>query len=455
MSRFTIIFDALVRRGDAVIGKRRTYLGLAGLVAACMFAQPSFAVIVGTCKSGVQFTTIQAAVLAAPQGGTVSICPGTYAEQVTITRSVSLVGLTIGTSDQIIIASPSGGVVQNTTDLYTGGGAVGSGQGIAAQILITPPSGKPAPIVNLSNLIVDGTNNQITGCAPDLMGIFYENASGTVNHVVARNQALSPPASLNGCQSGQGIYVESGYSVFGTATVTIEYSSVHGYQKNGITADGAGTTFTITGNDVVGQGPTSGAAENGIQVSDGAQGTVYNNRIVDDIWTGGGEASGIIVYDTGGLTIQANTVSDTQYGIVVYTDGTVYDPNNSYTDANNNTIKGNQVSATHINDGIDLCSDGNKATGNTVVSSDSSGIHIDSTCTDSEGNTTGNGSTVTGNTVIEACAGVLLGNGTGNTTSPANAAYDVIDTTYAGDTCPAGVGAAAKRATKPSPHVMR
>jgi Periplasmic copper-binding protein (NosD) len=453
MSRLTVIFEALVRGGNALIGKRRSWLGLAGIAAASMLAQPSMATIVGTCKTGVQYPTIQQAVNKTPNGGTVSICPGTYPEQVTITTSMSLVGLTVNTdgSQEVVITSPSGGVVANTNDLYTADGT----QPIAAQILIEVPStpaNAPEPIVNLSNLIVDGSNNQISGCAPDLMGIFYENASGTVNHVVVRNQALT--TSLNGCQSGQGIYVESGYSVpGGTAIVTVENSSVHGYQKNGITADGAGTTFTISGNDVVGQGPTSGAAENGLQLSDGAQGTVYNNRVVDDIWTGGGEASGILVYDTGQLTIQSNTVSDTQYGIVVFTDGTVYDPNNKYADAASNVITSNQVSATHINDGIDLCSDKNTAKSNTVVASDASGIHEDSTCTDTEGNPTGTGDTISGNTVIEACAGVLLGNS--GTAPTSGSYYDVVQQTYAGDTCPAGAGSAAKRATKPAPQWMR
>jgi len=425
MSRFTIIFDTLVRGGDAVVGKRRSWLGLAGLAAAYLFVQPAMATIVGTCKAGVQFPTIQLAVNAAPAGGTVSICPGTYPEQVLITKHLSLVGLTIGASDQVVIAAPSGGIVQNATDLYPGA------EPIAAQIFINN-----AGIVNLTNLIVDGSNSQID-CGPNLVGIYYQNSSGTVNHVVARNQALAPN---NGCQSGQAIFVESGYSIPGSSNVTIENSSVHGYQKNGITADGNGTTFTISNNDVVGQGPTTGAAENGIQLSDQATGTVYNNRVVDDVYSPGSYgASGILVYDTGNIIIESNTVSNTQYGIVVYTDGTY--------DANDNTITSNRVSATHLDDGIDLCSDGNTVKSNIVMASDASGIHIDSSCTDAEGNTTGTGNTVSGNTIVEACAGVLLGNGpTGQ--DGTNAAYDVFDTTYAGDSCPAGSGSAAKRATK-------
>src|ERR1700730_8822616 len=41
----------------------------------------------------VHFTTIQAAVNAAPSGATIHICPGNYPEQVTISRAVTLHGV--------------------------------------------------------------------------------------------------------------------------------------------------------------------------------------------------------------------------------------------------------------------------------------------------------------------------------------------------------------------------
>jgi parallel beta-helix repeat protein len=375
------------------------------------------ATVVGACRGGAHYSTIQQALAHTASGGVVSICPGTYPEQVAINKNVTLTGIVSGTTDGVVIAAPAGGVVTNASDLF-------DNSPIAAQILVVGGA-----IAALNNLIVDGANNQISGCAPDLMGIYYQNSSGTINHVVTRNQALT--TGLTGCQSGQGIFVESGYSIPGTADVTIQNSSVHGYQKNGITADGSGTTITISGNDVVGQGPTTGAAENGIQVSDGAVGSVFNNRVVDDIYSPGEYgASGILVYDSGSLTIQSNTVSNTQYGIVVYSDGDL--------DADDNTITSNHISATHIDDGIDICSNGNTVKGNFVSASDGAGIHIDSECTE-DGSPAGNGNIVTNNTVNEACAGILSGNGTGNTYSP-NGAFNVAETTFAGDACPRGPG---------------
>ena len=97
--------------------------------------------------------------------------------------------------------------------------------------------------------------------------------------------------------------------------------------------------------------------------------------------------------------------------------------------ANDNKVNNNLVTNTHIGDGIDLCSDSNTVTGNTVFSSDEAGIHLDSSC-----GSTGSNNIVSRNTVNEACAGILLG-GSGNTVSATNTFANVANTTLAGDVC--------------------
>src|SRR6516165_6574893 len=52
--------------------------------------------IVGTCKSGTQFSTIQSALDASPAPDTVEVCPGQYPEQITITKPVTLEGISEG-----------------------------------------------------------------------------------------------------------------------------------------------------------------------------------------------------------------------------------------------------------------------------------------------------------------------------------------------------------------------
>ena len=389
-------------------------------------------------------------------GSTIFVCPGSYAEQVVINKNLTLVGVgangssgasAVGANNPVI-TSPSGGVVANATDLY-------NGAPIAAQIFVQTPSASLAtPIkVTLEYIAIDGSNNQLSGCgAPNLVGIYYQNASGTINEVVTRYQEMDP--SDFGCQLGLAIFVESGYGSGGTAVVTIENSGVHDYDKNGITADGSGTTATITGNYVVGIGATTLIAQNGIQVSDGANGSVKGNTVTDDVYINpsGGPyygSSGILLYDSGGtlgghIAISGNTVSNTQLAIVAFGDssGTA-----DYNDVISNKVTGTQAAGIYLDDGIDLCSNNNTAISNIVYNSSGSGVHIDSSCTESTG-TTGNNTTVQKNTVNEACAGVLLGTGSGNTvggTGNLNIYYNVVETTYAGDTCPAGSPSAQTR----------
>jgi hypothetical protein len=89
---------------------------------------------------------------------------------------------------------------------------------------------------------------------------------------------------------------------------------------------------------------------------------------------------------------------------------------------------------------------------NTIYGSTESGVHFDDSCG------SGNNNTATGNTINEACAGILLGTGTSNTSTPNNF-FDVTNTTLSGDVCPAVVGSAKAgepsgkpRALRPSPY---
>lgn len=415
------------------------------------------------CKSGFQYTTIGAAVAAVPAGATIYVCPGIYPEQVLITKKLTLTGVSgngaTGNSaagaNNPVIAVPAGGLLVNSNDLYQ----YPNGEPTAAQILVqTPSNSLTNPIsVNINNITVDGTGNNIQTCGTDLVGIYYQNANGTLDHVVTRFQEL--PSGYFGCQSGLAIYVQSGYGSGGSADVTTEYSSVHDYDKNGITYDGSATTGTIQDNYVVGIGATPLTAQNGIQVSVGAFVKVSSNVVTDDVYinpsncTSDGSngtplcysASGILIYDAGGtgasnkMSIASNTVSNTQGAIVTYGDVNGVADYNSIT---SNKVTTSPSAGVFSIDGIDLCSNYNTASNNTVYNSSGSGIHIDSQCTEMNGGS-GNGTTVSNNTINEACAGVLLGSGTGSVATT-NPTYNVIQATISGDSCPVGTSVARK-----------
>jgi Right handed beta helix region len=380
---------------------------------------------VGLCAGpGTHYTTIQAAVNA-PAVTTVEVCPGTYQEQVIITKSsFTLKGIVAGTADAAVIVVPGGGLVSNGSDIYS--------QPVAAQIFV-----KNATAVTVSHLTVDGNNNGLSGCsAPDPIGIYYQNASGTITDNAVRNVIMDP--ADQGCQLGLAINVESNTA---NPLVTVSDNSVRNYDKNGITASGPGTGggpgVTVTANTVIGLGATTVTAQNGIQIGYGATGTVSSNYVIDDIYINpadcGGPSpdppcygsSGILIYASSGVTASSNTVESTQLGIVPATD-----PN--YGTANNTVVKSNHIGGTQNYDAIDLCSDGNTAESNIIYGAAESGVHVDDECSPS----TGSGTTVSSNTVNESCAGILIGpSSTGNTIGT-NTFLNVTNTTLAGqDSC--------------------
>src|SRR5262245_6436467 len=114
------------------------------------------------------YTTVASAVAAAKPHDVIKICPATYPEQLTIAKPLTLRG------ESGAVLKPSG-MVANTTSLTTG-------NALATIIVVDGVSG-----VAIEGLTIDGADNGINTCplpaqlpVPDLFGIFYRNASGTV-----------------------------------------------------------------------------------------------------------------------------------------------------------------------------------------------------------------------------------------------------------------------------------
>jgi hypothetical protein len=396
----------------------RIALGATMLFFLGLIPQASAATVqVGGCLGGsyTNYATIQQAVNASQSGGTIDVCPGNYPEQVTIRKQITLTGVVSSGQQAAVIVSPSGGVVQNTRDFDNGNSPV------AAQLLV-----QNTYAVAISDIAVDGANNGLSGCGTDIMGILFQNASGTLSNVATRNQTL-PPADY-GCQDGEGIFVESQTQYGYVSAVTVQNSSVHNYQKNGITGDDYGTSLILTSNSVQGWGPTSAIAQNGIQLATGADGSVTSNTVIDDVYTGAYYgSSGILLYDTrenAGISISGNIVGNTQFPVVLYTDESF--GSSQYGDGV--TVSSNQIFGALDFDAIDACTNGNTIKNNTITNSWDSAIHLDASCSGS-GHNTGNSNIATGNTINESiCAGILADSGTtGNTTTP-DTFYNVYST---------------------------
>lgn len=270
------------------------------------------------------YPTISSA-LADSTCGNIKVAPGTYAEQLTITRPVTIQGSGPGPgpahSPSTVIQPLS--VSENAPATHK-----------AAVIAVLETTG-----VSLTNLMVDGSvasasiNN---GCSPPAYGgIVFVDASGTVQNDVVENLYQATPSQY-GCQSnaGLGIYV---VSPTGSSMVTIKNNVVENFQKNGITCNSAGSTCTIQNNVVTplaGATSATGDGSNGIQVGFGASATVTNNQVSGNECnvpvvcgsnfndpTGnnlGNDAAGILLYEAAdGTTVQNNQVSSCDFGISV------------------------------------------------------------------------------------------------------------------------------------------
>ena len=182
--------------------------------------------------------------------------------------------------------------------------------------------------VVLQDLTVDGAG--LGNANYRFMGIAYYNAGGSVNNVTVKGVRETP---LNGNQHGNGIYayVDNG----GSYTLNIDYATVFDFQKNGMALAGTGLTANVSDRTVTGAGAFDVTAQNGIQISYDAAGSIINNTVSNISYTPGNwAASGIIVYGPGGdVTTSGNTVTNCQNGIYYFNGGGLIDDNKVTYDA--------------------------------------------------------------------------------------------------------------------------
>lgn len=241
-------------------------------------------VAVGKCRPALtSYPTISAAVAAVPSGATIFICPGTYPEQVVISQPVTLEGLANRSGAYRVVTVPKGGL---------GSGAVAQ---LSAQQ--NPDDQSNFGPVNISNLIVDGSNSGVT-CSDTsyLVGVEYSGAYGTLGNLEVRNQ------SPGGC----GVGIILGQYPFGVQTFVLRDSFIHDFDEYGVGAYGQYQGFTITSNSV------ASATGSGILLE--GPGTATHNTI---------SVGGQIGLELGGVynpsTAKYNTITGATQGI--YIDG--------------------------------------------------------------------------------------------------------------------------------------
>ncbi|MGB8540493.1 MAG: right-handed parallel beta-helix repeat-containing protein [Candidatus Acidiferrales bacterium] len=310
--------------------------------------------IVGTCKAGTQFSSIQAALDAAPSPNVVEVCPGIYAEQITIINAVTIEALSIKNSSYVHITVPSGGLTTNTT---INGGATSA----AAHVFVKNATGE----VNLTGLAVDSAGNNVpTGAA--LVGILYQHSPGTINHVIAVNQ-------VSGQNTGYGIYMEGGSS---NPTVTVENCSVHDFDFGGIYVTGPNGPTAIVGPDVTENvtGQITAKVTNNFVNTTEADGTInmlFGSSTVDTVTgnvSAGADrgAQGLSIDANTGSTFSDNTIIDSAEGITLLADGPSVTGNKLYNDGSNGD------GAIAVFENLKT----SKITGNTIQNSQFYGINL-------------------------------------------------------------------------------
>jgi parallel beta-helix repeat protein len=279
------------------------------------------------------FSTIQSAVAAATAGDTIQVCDGTYSEQVTIAkndltlRSQNLLGATIQAPGSLPATQQS------------------------AIIRVNAATG-----VTISGFTIKGPGT--TGCGSIGYGVLIDgNGSATVaaNHITAIRD--NPP--LSGCQNGHAIgagLTDPNTGATSPGSVNAIGNRIDDYQKGGINVRGDSSVNTISGNTIVGAGPTPNIGQNAIQISRGASATVTDNTVSGSAYTGPQEveATGILVFGpigdvlvsqnkflkndigigaffvaTNKLAVRANAVIGGKYGIYVDESSKVLVENNT------------------------------------------------------------------------------------------------------------------------------
>ncbi len=263
-----------------------------------------FAPVTTSSPAG-SYASIQAGVTASNAAGTVTAAAGSYSEGVAITKSLTLTG-----------------AGANTTTISAAAGLTAGPGGESAIVSIR---GAPTTNATVSGFTLDGFGAAQNGNG--FFGVFVrDGAAGNIHDNIIQN--LSPAGAS---ATGVGIAIgRKALSTTGTATVT--NNTIRDYEKAGIVVDNINSTATISGNTVIGAGPTTAIASNGIQISRGATGSITGNTVMNNFYSGSdGQrdpasdvladgASGILLYAAGvipsdTITVSGNTLIGNQYAV--------------------------------------------------------------------------------------------------------------------------------------------
>lgn len=247
-------------------------------------------------------STIQGAVDAAQSGDVVMVKKGQYQEQVVINKDLTLRGQNRPTikipesPDQYTFPENS---KQWEPILFAYGGSAMNGD----------VSGSATIDVTISGFTIDGQNEQPEAKRAVSILLRNVNHNGNVSDNVVRNMAVGGKETF-------------GILVYGDSEVTIAGNRVLQYERGGIGANGDGGAHpapkvVIKNNQVTGStGIGEAWGPNGIQIGYGAAGQITDNTVRDNRYSESAPvASGILVFESDGVMVRDNKVSNSDAGI--------------------------------------------------------------------------------------------------------------------------------------------
>jgi len=188
------------------------------------------------------------------------------------------------------------------------------------------------------SVVVDGKDLSLVAIGD--VTVFPSSCTGHDDAIQVYNADVSVEGFIvdaTNCKGG--IYVRGGWG-YGPASLIARNNNVHSYKKNGITVNCPEAYGHIEGNTVQGSGQIGVPyyAQNGIQFGYGGTGEAMRNTVEGNWYTGPDwGATGILVFESGGVVVQDNTVKECGTGVAIETWGW-YLPS-----ANNNKIVKNTI----------------------------------------------------------------------------------------------------------------
>jgi hypothetical protein len=227
-------------------------------------------------------------------GSTVNVAAGTYREQLYIDKPLDLTGA--GSGVCTIEAEDAGGrTIYQVTQWNASVRDVDTCVGVFE-----------AGTVNITGFTIDGRD---TGPS-NFYGVHFFDTSGSMTQCTI--QGVTYPAS----PGAQRVVNLSGSHSDGVA-ITLDFSNLTmpDFQKGGILLMGPLCTFTVNSN-TVSDLYTGAIAGNGIQLSYGASGSTSGNVVQGVGYTGAGWAgTGILLFESGDITMNGDEVFDCQSGV--------------------------------------------------------------------------------------------------------------------------------------------